>query len=105
MKQLVEVQLKDIDLPDNAKQSGDNDWQISDQKRERLGRRFNHLVRHNDHWKEPFRAVIPALLYDEYAEAAAFFAGSPLEVLRKFKRHGVDHYEVQGPGYFICVGA
>ena len=76
MKQLVEVQLKDIDLPDNAKQSGDNDWQISDQKRERLGRRFNHLVRHNDHWKEPFRAVIPALLYDEYAEAAAFFAGS-----------------------------
>jgi len=105
MKQLVEVQLKDIDLPDNAKPSGDNDWQMSDEKRERLWKLFNHLVRHNDHWKEPFRAVIPASLYDEYAKAAAFFAGSPLEVLRKFKRHGVDHYDVQGPGYWLCIGA
>ena len=105
MKQLVEVQLSDIDISDNTKQSGDQLIMISDEKRERLGRRFNHLVRHNEHWKEPFRAIIPASMYDEYAEAAGFFAGSPLEVLRKFKRHGIDLYEVQGPAYFICVGA
>ena len=57
MKQLVEVQLSDIDISDNTKQSGDQLIMISDEKRERLGRRFNHLVRHNEHWKEPFRAL------------------------------------------------
>lgn len=66
---------------------------------------FNYLTKDIDNWKMPFGAAIPAEHFDEYNEAAIYFAGSPLEIIRIFKKNGKQFYDVFGEGYYNCIGA
>lgn len=66
---------------------------------------FNYLTKDIDNWKMPFGATIPSEHFDEYNEAAIYFAGSPLEIIRIFKKNGEQFYDVFGEGYYNCIGA
>ena len=67
--------------------------------------KFNYLTKDIDNWKMPFGAAIPSEHFDEYNEAAIYFAGSPLEIVRIFKKNGKQFYDVFGEGYYNCIGA
>ena len=65
---------------------------------------FNYLTKDIDNWKLPFGATIPAKDFDKYNDASIWFAGSPLEVIRIFKKNGQQFYDVFGEGYYECIG-
>ena len=66
---------------------------------------FNYLTKDIENWKMPFGATIPADTYDKYNDAAIWFAGCKLEILRIFKKDGKQFYDVFGEGYYNAIGA
>lgn len=59
-------------------------------------------VEDSKHWKNPFVALVPSDMIDVVRQAAIFFAGSPIEV---YPTDDPDTFVVEGPGYYICIGA
>ena len=66
---------------------------------------FNYLIKDVDNWKMPFGATIPEEQFYEYADAAAWFTGCKLEVIRIFKKDGKKFLDVFGEGYYNTIGA
>lgn len=62
------------------------------------------LIECPDHWKGPLSGVIHISMLDDCREAAAYFCGSPLEIV-KIVSGEKQTIEVFGRGYWQCVGA
>jgi len=58
-------------------------------------------ITNKDNWKLPLHGTIKENEFDLVNDAAIFFAGSPLSIL---KRDG-DMVEVHGLGYYAYIGA
>ena len=52
------------------------DGLIAEEKRYRP--LFEEMTAKNDHWKDPFTAIVPANEFDDYSAAAEFYTGAPL---------------------------
>lgn len=99
---MIEVKLSDV-MPVSA--GSHIEKPATDLDAQKRGERFNYLTKDIDNWKMPFRATIPAAEMCEYQDAASFFAGSPLEIIRVYLSEGIEYYEVEGAGYYNCIGA
>jgi hypothetical protein len=59
------------------------------------------MVRPPGNWKGPIDSTVPADAdLDAIAAACAFFAGSPVDIVKTERGH-----RVTGPGYYVCIGS